>query len=125
MKLLLYAGAGKVGKRLKGCIDPMVSDQALEIHRTINSFKQRLCRPVGDIAIAVILADSHQKFNNILNIEKLLEDIKTIIILPDRKNKTVSKVHTLYPRFVSYADSDFKDVSAVIAKILEKYWPHN
>ena len=51
--------------------------------------------------------------------EKLLTDMRILLILPDRNKETVSAGHRLRPRYMSDADSDFEDVVAVVKQIFK------
>jgi hypothetical protein len=51
---------------------------------------------------------------------ELIQNNKSIIVLPDQTPETVSMGHTLYPRFISYLDSDFKDIGSVLGKVIRK-----
>jgi len=46
--------------------------------------------------------------------------MRIILILPDEDNETITMGHTLFPRFSTYADSDFKDVAAVLKKMIRQ-----
>ena len=50
-------------------------------------------------------------------LKDLFDGIRKIIILPDGEQVTISLAHKLYPRFLSYIDSDFSDVAAVLKKM--------
>jgi len=41
------------------------------------------------------------------------------VAFADRSGDTIARRHTLYPRYVSYADGDFSDVAAVLDKMLQ------
>ncbi len=119
MNLLFYAMGGPSDQRLWKAIDEIILGRPIEIYRTIESFSRRLRRPLINGLIAVIFAAGDKEFDNILNMGNLLRELRTIIILPDRKDDTVSRALTLYPRFISYADSDFSDVAAVLNEMID------
>ena len=89
-----------------------------EICRTIESLSSRLIHIGSNPDIAVLFATTQKELSNIYSIRHLLADIRIILILPDRKQSTVSKGHKLYPRFLSYIDGNFKDITAVLEKML-------
>ena len=45
--------------------------------------------------------------------------LRLILILPDREKGTISKGHLFRPRYLTYADGDFLDVAAVLAKMID------
>jgi hypothetical protein len=75
---------------------------------------------VGGYAFLVLLAESRGELDMISSMGSLLRDIRHIVIVPDRKPKTVAEALKLYPRYLSYADGDFHDVSLVAARMLER-----
>ncbi|MCG6535460.1 MAG: hypothetical protein L7F78_12400, partial [Syntrophales bacterium LBB04] len=81
---------------------------------------ERLLVPLGDLSIAVICVSSQKEFSSLLAIKDLFKDMRIILILPDRERATVSKGHGLKARFLSYKDSDFSDVAAVLHHMVEK-----
>lgn len=118
MNVLFY---GKMthgsGERLKKVIEALVPEN-VKICRTIDSLCHGLRQPGHNMTIAVLLASSREDLVDILSIRDLLYDVRIILILPDRKDDTIAKGHTLSPRFLSYIGSDFIDVAAVLDKML-------
>ncbi len=118
MKLILYSnGTNIAGKQLQQVIESMIPVKMREIYRTTESLSSRFRQPGITDIIAVLFAASKEELSDILLIRKLLSDLRVILILPDRENETIKQGHTLYPRYVSYADTDFKDVAAVLRKM--------
>lgn len=119
MNLLSYAPVTDgVNDRLQRVIEGLVPKQDTEIYRTIDSLSHRLRQPRHNLAVAVLLAASRQDLLELLSIRDLLDGIRIILVLPDRQDDTIAKGHRLYPRFLTYADSDFLDVAAVLSKML-------
>ena len=77
---------------------------------------------MDDIPIAVILAASDNDLLTILSISHLLYDVRFILVLPDREDPTVAIGHSLRPRFLSYTDSDFREVTAVLGKMIGGFY---
>ncbi len=117
--LLNTAQANTIGRRLQKIVTTLVPRQQLEICRSSEELSQRLRRPLCKEFIGVFLTSNRQELSDLLSIRNLLTDIRIILIVPDSEKDTVSKGHTLYPRFLSFVDSDFKDVAAVLGKMLE------
>ena len=124
MNLLFYATVTNgPGKRLQKVIKGLVPrNMRTENYRTINSLTHRLRRPTHDLAVAVLFAASKQDLLDILSVRDLLEDLRIVLLIPNRQKDTIAKGHTLRPRFLTYADSDFSDVAAVLRKMLENIY---
>ena len=117
--MLLYAtDAGEVTQRLQKVIGNHVIDEKVEFYQTIEFLTQRLRKPMGDIKIAVILAADRNDLLEIFTIRELLDNVRTLLILPDKNDDTIAKGHNLRPRYISFVDSDFRDISAVLSKML-------
>jgi hypothetical protein len=124
MNLLLYAtGPRGTGKQLQKVIEGLFPENKTEIYRTIDGLSDRLRRPRYDLAVAVLLAASKQDLLDLLSIRDLLDDLRVILLLPNREKDTITKGHTLRPRFLTYADSDFLDVAAVLSKMVRNTHP--
>ena len=120
MTVFLYAKIEDgPGTRLERVIETFVPEENLEIYRTLDDLSHRLRQPGDNIAISVLLTASHEDLLDLLLIRDLLADVRIIIVLPDSEDKTIAKGHSLRPRFISYADSDFMDVGAVLSKMFE------
>jgi hypothetical protein len=99
----------------------LIPEKKLEIHQSVDSLSQRLKKKTFDVGIAVLLASSKKELSDLLSIRNQLTDQRIILILPDREKGTISQGHSLYPRFLSYADSadsNFKDFTEVLVKML-------
>ena len=120
MNLLFFTSSNnEPTKRLQRVIEAIFQEENIEIHRTIESLSQRLCQLPNKPSIAILLVTSQEELLDILHIRKLFRDIRIVLILPDREESTVAKGHRLYPRFFSYIDSDFKEIAAVLNKMLD------
>jgi hypothetical protein len=105
-------------ERLLRMIEAVVSENKLSIYRTINGLSRGLRKPRNGLNIAILLVSSKEDLQNIIYFRDLLWDIKIILILPDSDPDTIAKAHLLRPRFLSYCDSDFQDVAAVLSRMI-------
>jgi hypothetical protein len=107
------------GEQLRKMIENVVPNENTEIYSTIDTLGKRLHRPSYNIAIAVLLISSREELRDVLSIRHLFDNIKIVLILPDRNNETIVIGHKLRPRFLSYTDSDFIDVAVVLENMLK------
>jgi hypothetical protein len=121
MTVLLYS-TGEAGGRLQKVIRDLVPKDKLEVYTSLEGFSDRLRKPMDDIPVAVILAASENDLLTILSISHLLYDVRFILVLPDREDPTVAIGHSLRPRFLSYTDSDFREVTAVLGKMMGGFY---
>jgi hypothetical protein len=115
---VLFYGTGAAGERLEQILRGLVSEDNLEICKTFDGLSERLRYPKEDTPVAVILAENEDDLLMILVISRLLYDLRFILILPDRDEPTIAIGHSLRPRYLSYSDSDFSDVAAVLGRMI-------
>jgi hypothetical protein len=118
-KVILYARVMEgAGEKLFQFIQSMTPAQETEIYDSIDQFSQRLRQPRGELTVAVIIANSKEDLLNLLFIRNLLQNIRIILVLPDREEETIEKGHRLYPRFVSFLDGNLEEVAVVLNNVL-------
>jgi len=119
MSVLLYSTPEKgPGERLHAVIKTFVPKRKIELLGTIQSLSDRLREPKHGEDIAILLAANRDELEDLLSVSDFLSDLRVVLVLPDREDDTIAKGHTLRPRFMSYADSSFIDVAAVLSKML-------
>ena len=117
-KLIFFAPLLDEGDRqINNLIDNFTAVSNLEIYRTIDSLSERLREPQKDSLVAVLFAISKETLSEIVSIRDLLSGPRVILVLPDREADTIAKGHMLRPRFMTYSDTDFGEISAVIDKM--------
>ena len=123
MNLLLYTGHTNRNnsdggiQRLMGVVATLTNYGQIEIYQSFNRFVHKLRQLPRYNTVAIIYPHCNDDLTDILTICDLLSDIRVILILPDHHQETVSRGFKLFPRYVSYADSDFSDVGAVLSKM--------
>lgn len=105
-----------VSSRLTRVLEVHVSRKALETYRNIDTFSERLHQPMPDSVVFVLQICSREELMDILPLRDLLHDRRIILVLPDSEPDIVSLGHILRPRFITYGDSDYVDVSAILGK---------
>lgn len=121
VKVLYYSSLkARACKKVVETILTVIHRDSLKIYRTLRTLSERLLEPMGDLSVAVLCISSQEEFSSLLTIKDLLKDMRIILILPDREKTTISKGHRLGARFLSYKDSDFSDLAAVLHHIVEK-----
>jgi hypothetical protein len=119
MSIVLYSNeSGKLAQRLQKIIKELKPEDRMECFQHMDLLIERLRKPRGDMSIAVLLSANRSDLLEILTIKDLFDDIRTILILPDRDDETIARGHRLHPRFMTFVDSDFDDVAAVLRKML-------
>ena len=95
--------------------------ERLELCRSVKALSQRLHRPRGGLSIAVVNVTSQEELTQVVSLKDLLDDLATILILPDADTDNVARAHEIRPRFLACADSNPIVIAAVLAKMLRKH----
>ena len=104
--------------RLCNTIAKKIPLESIGIFQTLESFRDRIRQGKTDIPIAVVFASNRQDLIKLQGIRELISDMRIIMILPDAEEESVKMGHSFYPRYISFTDSTFEDVAAVLQKII-------
>jgi hypothetical protein len=119
--IIVYSKAmNGIGSKLQEVVANVLPGSYVDTYQTISSLSERLHRPALNFPIVILLAMNREDLENIVAIQNLLYDSRIVLILPDREEDTMALGHILRPRFVSYRDSSFKDVGAVLNKMINR-----
>ncbi len=118
MQLIVYTNpADNSAMLLQNEISKMPSLQAEFIHNHENLIRSLRSHMVFQ-SVVVFQAAGQEDFVFLESIKNLLFDARLILVLPNREKDTIKKGYSLYPRFITYAGSNYKDVTAVLNKML-------
>ena len=119
MNVIFYANQSSAQReRLQRVIEILVPRERIESYLTIEYLEKRLHQPISEPMVFVLQVSRMQELLQLLQLRDCLIDRKLILILPDEDRETISRGHALRPRFITYIESDFIDVSVVLGKML-------
>ena len=122
MNVLLYTpGTEESGGPLRSFLETHVPGGRMDVYRTIEGLTEGLKAPHEGEVVAVLQANSREDLSALLSLRHWLQDIKTILLAPDREEETIALAHQLRPRFLSYIDNDLYNVAAVLGKMLKDH----
>jgi len=104
--------------RLCNTVVKTIPLESIGIFQTLESFYNRIRQGRIDITAAVVFASNIQDLIKLQGIRGLISDMRIIMILPDAEEESVKMGHSFYPRYISFTDSTFEDVVAVLQKII-------
>lgn len=106
------------GKRLWSKIQGRLPECPVKTCSGMDSLQKTLCRPSHGISIAILVAATLRELKDLISMGDLLENIRVILVLPDRAPTTLYLGFELKTSFLTFIDSDFNDVISVLNKIL-------
>jgi hypothetical protein len=104
-------------KKLMAAVEDAAPKAAIKVYRTTEALRKRLLLGGSSALAVVVLASTKQNLLSLMPLRELLLGFRVIMILPDADEVTLAVGWGMWPRFVSYADSDFHDVAGVLKKI--------
>jgi hypothetical protein len=121
MKIIFFLSVtNEQGERLERVIDLFFSKRRIEKYRDLEALGKKLHEPYNYMDVVLLSPASKEELLRLLALQDLLLGMRIILVLPDRDEETVAMGHRLRPRMVSYNDSDYLDVAAVLTRMNEK-----
>jgi hypothetical protein len=122
MKVFLYSKVGDPsGKKLNKLIKTHLPEVEMAVYSTIDDLSQGLRQPGKDTGVAILLVSNQGELQNILSIRHLFQNIRIILLLPNRAAETVALAHQLRPRFLTNINGDLSEITAVLKKMLSEF----
>ena len=126
MQLLIYASsANTIGRDLKKKIRSLELEILSTYCTSLVALKEYVRKPMGLSPICVLILSDERELTELIGMRELFRDMRLIVILPstEQPNGAHTRAHLLRPRFISDADGDLGDVTAVICKMKESVCP--
>jgi hypothetical protein len=127
MQLLYYSsGDDQNSRRLEAAVHNVIPESQIEPFKRLDDFRARLRTPVEPDSIAVLSAPNRDELQQMQMLRGLLTEIYVVLVIPDRKKRTIELAHLLLPRFLSQKESDFTDLKIVLNKMyLNSQYSHD
>jgi len=121
MKLIIYAeNRTEMEKKLTLSIQDKLPKIQIDTITSINDLSRILGRPLSRIAVMVIFVTCQKEIDQWLGLKSLFDNIRLILVLPDRTKGMVTSGLQLHPSFISYSDSDYLDITSVLKKMYQR-----
>jgi len=118
LKLLIYTGKGDTSRKSIATIsNDFTQRDSIEVYNTPDDLLKRLQVPRGNLDLILLLIDNQKDLEDLILLKNMFFNMPIVIVLPDRKKMTIRQGLKFYPRYIGYADSSLKDVTAVLKKI--------
>lgn len=95
-------------------------DQEAEIYRSFDTLSRRFERPRGDICLMIFLIGRIGILNNLILLKNQMYDLPIVLVLPNTDRETILKGHKFYPRFITFVDGDYSDLSLALQNIVHQ-----
>jgi hypothetical protein len=89
--------------------------------RSFASLSAALIKSIGEPKIAVLMVANQEELMDMISMDDSFFGYRIILVLPDRRRETIRKGHKLFPRFLTFMDSDMELVGEVLKKMLGRH----
>ena len=103
--------------KINRIIEIMISVNKFETASSLKIMEDRLLSSLSEDFVIILQVSGVAELKKIIALKELLLDYRIIMILPDDDSETTVLAHTLRPRLITYRDSDFLDVAAVLSRM--------
>lgn len=118
MKTILYIDEKKeISRNLIDVVQTQLSGISIRLCHSISDLSCMLRQPLHKVSVLILFIASRKDLEALNTLVSLFDNIRIIIVLPDREKSTMSLCIALKPSFISYIDSDLMDIALVLKKI--------
>jgi hypothetical protein len=120
MRVIVYGREEKSALSLADAVRALVPAAEVETCASVCLCDAKLAGIGTEEVVAIALAADREELAGLFLFRERLMDIPLILVLPEDSEETVCLGHRLQPRFVGFSDSGFRDVAAVVARLLSR-----
>ena len=113
-----YAGKDDSSRKVKRIIEIIVATGKYQVFHKLPDFENYLRSSVSHQDIMIMQANNIKSLQKLTELKDFFSDQRIILILPDSKKETLALAHTLRPRFITYQDSDLREMATVLSNML-------
>lgn len=116
----IHKKSGESGRIFLKIMEKKMKNTKIEVCHSIKTFENKLKQynTYLDKEIVVLFADNEERLNQLDIKKNILQDKKTIIVLPEKNQQTLSKAHKFFPRYFTFIDNKYDDLCDVLDKML-------
>ncbi len=124
MRVIFFLPESISNERFQGLVELVNSQTEAVVTLTIDDLAHNLRQPRHDLAFAVLFPGSKSELSDLLKMKDVLQDVRIVLILPDRDEVTTTTGHKLYPRFLTDIEDNSNTLELVINKMLDNLNPN-
>ncbi len=109
---------GEIGDNLLSFIEKLVPKEKIKIFQEFNGFHRKLHQYRYVNPVAILLIANKEELLNILSFKDLLQGVRLVLILPDRKEDTIAIGQCVSPSLLCFSNSDLNEIYSMLVKII-------
>jgi hypothetical protein len=118
MSLIIYSTTedGLEEEIVSRC-EPIVGEENMATYHRLTELQSALRKPFEKRVVCVALLGRQEDLAGLFTLNRFLNKLKLVLVLPDNASETMSWAHKLRPRFISVLGTDMGQLSAVVEKM--------
>ena len=121
MNILCFASATAMLEKVSGSvINFNAHGVAIERYKSLDELYRRLCQPKNSDYVAILYLKNKKEISEIIAMQDLFSGTKIILVLPKRDKDFIKTAYKIFPRFLTFADEDFSDISRIVEKMISR-----
>jgi hypothetical protein len=96
-----------------------IPKDSIEVCGSLSTLAQRAEKTAKDIYLAVLFVDTREDLAKLLTMRDLSSGFRSILILPNHEDETISLANQLKPCLLDYADGDLGGLAAALGKLFK------
>ena len=108
---------------LNNLLSLLVPHCQIEFYFDTEKFVERIAKPQENESLLILIAENNKNIESLLGVKKLIQKFDTILVLPDHNPETISNGHKLHPRFLTFIDDNFSELTKFLEHILRDIPP--
>jgi hypothetical protein len=108
----------EIGDKLLSFIEKLVPKEKIKIFQKFDGFHRKLHQYRYARPVAILLIANKEELLNVLSFKDLLQEVRLVLILPDRKEDTIAIGQCLSPSLLCFSDSKLNEIYSILVKIL-------
>lgn len=119
MQIILYSHTSNTQKNRLQKVIAQATGQTPDLVFDFDSLFTTIKLKMSEQLILILLISSIEELDFLCSDKVRLFNSPVILILPDEEESSISKGLSLYPRYLAHSSRDFKDVTAVLNKMIQ------
>jgi len=108
VKVLFYSSfANSEIRKIREIIGEVVPRSKLHVVNSFSVLSQILTQPKNKFHFSILIPLCKEELLMLYSLKNHFENMRLILVLPDRNRDTIRYGHLLYPRYLDFLDGDF------------------
>ncbi len=118
MRTIFYSNdINEIQTKLDNSTYNQIQGITVEIIDSFQCLTKQMSEPLNHVSVIIAWIHKKNELENLFDLLPLIKTARVILVLPDRKQQTISIGIKLNPSFISYQDNNFEDIITVLKKI--------